>query len=136
MTGGEVRISPQEGVGTDFFGALVRESTGEPVNPGQVAPFRRGIMALLRSVPEYRLSERYMVNRGRPAFPEHVPFIAPRFMGDAPEGGHVGAGAVALGAIGALDRPYDLAGYQALLKKRALYVQRRNQRQRQRLGVE
>jgi hypothetical protein len=127
LTGDAVRISPQSGVNRDFAGVLVNEK-GEQVSPRQVQALTRGLMGLARSVPGYRLGEKYMLEGGASVYPEHVPFgIQTRLMAPASDQAQTsGAEALGLSLLGVNPRGYDLAGFQRLSKKRAKYVRTKN----------
>lgn len=127
LTGDSVRISPESGVARDFLGALVNEQ-GEQVSPAQVQAVPRGLMGLARSVPGYRLGEKYFLEGGGSVYPEHIPFgIQPRPLSPASEDAITsGAEAYGLSALGVNPRGYDLEKYQRLVKKRAKYAKTRN----------
>lgn len=127
LTGDSVRISPESGVSRDFAGVLVNEK-GEQVSPRDVQPITRGLMGLARSVPGYRLGEKYILEHGASVYPEHVPFgIHPRLMAPAPDVAPTSGGeALALSLAGINPRGYDLKGFQRLQRKRALYVKTKN----------
>lgn len=134
LRGGTVPISPFEGVGPGLFGDLRSEETGEPASIAEHAPGRRFAMFLARSFPQYRLSEKYMLDRGRPAFPEHVPYIAPRYMvpSDQVEAEDPTT-AILASMFGVYPKTADIAKYQKNLPKIKRYVQTRNKRSRSRL---
>lgn len=127
LTGDSVRISPQSGVARDFAGVLVNEK-GEQVSPREVQAPVRGLMGLARSIPGYRLGEKYILEKGASVYPEHVPFgIQPRLMAPASDQAQTSGGeALGLSLIGVNPRGYDLAGFQRLTKKRAKYVKTKN----------
>jgi hypothetical protein len=122
MRGGETPISPQTlsdvHAGRDFFGSLVKTTTGQELNPSQVAGGRRGLATLIRSFPMARIIERQQAG-GRSSFPESLPWD-PRPMATKPESRFGGIGSEVLQQmVGVAPRPYDLKGWQSLAPKRA-----------------
>lgn len=129
LTGDSVRVSPQSGAGRDFLGNLVNDR-GEQVAPGSIQPVARGLMALARSIPQYRLGEKYMLEGGGSVYPEHIPFgIQNRPMSPA-SGDALTSGVEAIGrsVVGINPRGYDLKKYQQLTRKRAQYIKKKNKR--------
>lgn len=125
LTGQEVRISPQEGVGRDFYGGLRDARTGEPTKPVEHGALRRFLMTEARAIPQFRLFEKYILNQGGSTYPESVPFIAPRPMAPAEAGAASGAGAAAGAGVGILPRSYNLLDYQRQQAKTQRYVKTR-----------
>lgn len=135
LTGDSVRVSPQSGVTQDFLGRLINDK-GEVVSARQIAPLRRGLMSLARSIPQVRLGEKHILEGGGSVYPESVPFLAERPM--APASGaaiSTGSGATDLGlsSLGFLPRGYDLATFQQLQEKRARYNRTKRRRDMQKL---
>lgn len=81
LRGGEVPISPMEGIGAGMFGQSVDVNTGQDVDLATRGAGRRALMTPLRSVPQFRMLENYLM--GGSVYPESVPFIAPRPMARA-----------------------------------------------------
>lgn len=123
LRGGEVPISPKQGVAPDFFGSLIDIQNGRETNPAQQAGVRRFIMGLLRSAPQFRMGEQYLA-QGRSVYPESVPFFDQRPMPTEPKDTSVLAN---LGSIfGVAPKTYNLGGYQKGIRKRVKYAKSRN----------
>lgn len=130
LTGDAVRVSPQSGVTQDFMGRLINDK-GEVVSARSVAPLRRGLMGLVRSIPQFRLGEKHALEGGGSVYPESVPLLAPRPMSPASDDAFTtgsGAGDVGLAMIGLNPRGYDLANYQNITAKRARYNMKKRRR--------
>jgi hypothetical protein len=137
LTGDAVRVSPEDGVGSDLLGRLLNLHSGEQVNPssspGQLG-LKRLVMGLIRSFPEYRLGEKYVLNKGDSPYPESIPLIAPRPMGIKYKGkGLEGPDAVAAASTGIIPRYYDVGNYQDLQKSMLEYARGRNKSDLKRL---
>lgn len=123
LRGGEVPISPKQGVAPDYFGSLIDTVNGRETNPAQQAGVRRFIMGLLRSAPQVRMGEQYLA-QGRSVYPESIPFIDQRPMPTDPRDTSMLAN---LGQIfGVAPKTYNLEGYQKGIKKRVKYAKSRN----------
>lgn len=135
LTGDSVRVSPQSGVTQDFLGRLINDQ-GEVVSAREVAPVRRGLMSLARSIPQVRLGEKHILEGGGSVYPESVPFLAERPMAPASDAAvsiGSGSGDLALSSLGFLPRGYDLATFQQLQEKRARYNRTKRRRDLQKL---
>lgn len=130
LSGDSVRVSPESGVTQDFLGRLINQE-GDVVSARQVAPVRRTIMSLLRSIPQIRLGEKYALEGGGSVYPESIPLIAPRPMSPASEDSYTtgsAPGDVGLSVIGLMPRSYDVRRYQQLREKRRRYNQTKRRR--------
>jgi hypothetical protein len=133
MRGGNVPISPEQGVGTDYFGALWDLENGKETNAAQQAGLRRLAMGLLRSAPQFRMGEQKLAG-GRPVYPESIPFFAERPMPADPKDQSMLA---LLGSVlGIAPKTYDLKGYKKGAKKRLKYARTRNKTAKKRLKKE
>lgn len=130
LSGDRVPISPESGVGESFFGTLYKN--GHEVKPAEVGGAQRFLMSLARSFPEFRLSERYILNPAQgfgANYPESVPFIAPRPMGPADSGtAQPGIGTVAGLSLGIWPRSFNLQRYQQLYRDESKYAAKRQQK--------
>jgi hypothetical protein len=130
MRGGEVPISPEQGVAADYFGSLIDIENGRETNPAQQAGVRRLLMTLLRSAPQFRMGEQWLAG-GRSVYPESIPFFDQRAMPTDPKDTSMLAN---LGAIlGVAPKTYNLSGYQKGIKKRVKYAKSRNKTSRKQL---
>jgi hypothetical protein len=129
LTGDAVRVSPESGVGRTFSGQLVSDKTGQPVSLAKVQPYTRFGMGLARSMPIYRLGEKYVLEGGASVYPEHVPFFQERLMAPQSEDAlTTGGEALSLSVAGINPRSYNLRKFQQLSKKSRKYVLTRNRR--------
>lgn len=119
LSGDQVSISPESGVGTDFFGRMWKD--GKQVNPATSGTALQRIgMGLLRSFPEYRIGER--ANWG-PQYPESIPFIPGFRRQMAPNQGAT-YGDILMQITGVAPKETGLAGFQSTSKKGAAYAER------------
>jgi hypothetical protein len=130
LRGGNVPISPQEGVGPGIFGQPTDLRTGQQVNLATRGAGRRFIMSLLRSVPEFRTAEQY--GMGGTPYPESVPFIAPRPMAHDQQESY--SSTVVMPALGANINELDLKGYQELARKQRKYARTLAARNRKKIA--
>ena len=138
QTGDRVSISPQEGIGSDFFGGWVDTATGEPIHPMQAAGGRRFGMGLARAFPQFRIAEPLLMG-GNPPYPESVPLFAPRPMGVLPESrrefdvGFQPSLNLLAPYSGLAPKTIDLKRSQGLREKRAEYAETKNKNERKKL---
>lgn len=108
LSGDQVAISPESGVGSDFFGRMWKD--GKQVNPATSGTALQRIgMGLLRSFPEYRIGER--ANYG-PQYPESIPFLPGQRRQMAPTRG-TGYGDILMQITGVAPKDTSLVGYQS-----------------------
>lgn len=129
LTGAPSDISPQEGVGQDFWGNPVDIITGKPLaNVGQRASFRRSVATLLRSFPQYRIGEAWATG-GNPVYPESIPFLAERPKGVNPSTRRPFTLQGVLAQYSGINpRTSNLAGTQNLMAKQIEYARTTNRR--------
>jgi hypothetical protein len=140
LRGGETPISPESGVGRDFFGGLIDMATGQETDIGREKGGSRFLATLARSFPQYRIAERGprtpftpFASGGRSVYPESLPW-AQRFMPTKPESQFGGTIPELFEQyVGVAPHPYDLESYQGLLPKRVKYARTLNQRARYKL---
>jgi GNAT superfamily N-acetyltransferase len=130
LRGGEVPISPEQGVAPDYFGSLIDIANQRETNPAQQAGLRRLAMGLLRSAPQFRMGEQYLAG-GRSVYPESIPVLDPRPMPTDPKDTSLLSN---IGQIlGIAPKTYNLGGYQKGIKKRVKYARARNKTSMKRL---
>jgi hypothetical protein len=130
MRGGQVPISPEQGVAADYFGSLIDIQNGRETNPAEQAGVRRLIMGLLRSAPQIRMGEQYLAG-GRSVYPESIPIFDQRAMPTEPRDTSLLSN---LGTIfGVAPKTFNLGGYQKGMKKRVKYAKARNKTSMKRL---
>lgn len=118
LSGGQVAISPESGVGTDFFGRMWKN--GKQVNPATSGTALQRIgMGLLRSFPEYRIGEK--MNYGS-QYPESIPFI-PGFRRQMAANAGGTYGDILMQISGVAPKSTGLAGFQSSSAKGAKYAE-------------
>jgi hypothetical protein len=123
LSGDQVSISPESGVGTDFFGRMWKD--GKQVNPATSGTALQRIgMGLLRSFPEYRIGER--MNYG-PQYPESIPFIPGSRRQMAPQSGGAGYGDILMQVTGTAPKSTSLVGFQTSSAKGMKYAEQQRQ---------
>jgi hypothetical protein len=119
LSGNQVAISPESGVGTDFFGRSWKN--GKEVNPATSGTALQRIgMGLLRSFPEYRIGER--LNYG-PQYPESIPFIPGSRRQMAPNQGGAGYSDILMQVTGVAPKNTNLVGFQQSSAKGMKYAE-------------
>jgi hypothetical protein len=120
LRGGAVPISPMEGVAPGLFGQPVNTQTGQTVDPATRSAYRRGLMGLIRSVPQFRMGEQLL--EGGSVYPESVPIFADRPMPRNPDTpSESWRDTVLLPTVGFNTNTLDLKGYQELAKANQKY---------------
>jgi hypothetical protein len=133
LRGGQVPISAKSGVSPDFFGGLLGIDEGGDKSIATVESGNRFLASILRSFPQYRLTERGprtpltpFSSGGRSVYPESLPWHQ-RFMPTKPESKYGGSFADIFAQwAGIAPKPFDLRGYQRLYPKRLKYARTRN----------
>jgi hypothetical protein len=131
LTGGPSQISPESGVGQDFWGNPIDVVNGKVLeNVGQKQGLARTAGTFLRSFPQFRIGEAWFEG-GNPVFPESIPIIHDRPKSVRPETRRPFSLGGILGQYSGINpRTTDLNASQLLDLKRIRYGQ---QTQRRRL---